>query len=128
MDKAAIASVMDTVGDDLKQMVLRRQAWFPAEVAAGPTQIERFDPSLFVEHGDNGTSWIEHRQFYSLNPHLVRRELMTHLSTRWPAVKNSEHEFSRRLFRDRRVRVGIWGALSDDPWAIHSGERSGSGY
>ena len=127
VDKEAIVRVMDA-NEDVKQMVLRRQAWFPSEIEAGPTQIERFDPSLFVEHGDNGTSWIEHRQFYSLNPHLVRREMLTTLSRQWPAVKNSEHEFSRRLFRDRRARCGIWGAKSDDPWAIHSGERSGSGY
>jgi hypothetical protein len=128
VDKIAIARVMDEVGDDLKQMVLRRQAWFPAEIAAGPTAIERFDQSLFVEQGGNGTAWLEHRQFYSLNPHLVRRDLLTVLARQWPAVPNSEHEFSRRLFRDRRVRVGIWGARSDEPWAIHSGERSGTGY
>ncbi len=122
VDKEAIARVMDEVGDDLKQMVLRRQAWFPAEIEAGPTQIERFDPALFTERD----GWIEHRQFYSLNPHIVRRDLLSVL--RWPAIGNSEHEFGRRLFRDKRVRVGIWGAKSDDPWAIHSGERSGSGY
>lgn len=128
IDKAAIACVMDEQGDDLKQMVLRRQAWFPAEVAAGPTQIERFDPSLFTEHGGNGTAWLEHRQFYSLNPHIVRRDLLTILARQWPPVPNSEHEFGRRIFRDRRVKVGLWGARSDGPWAIHSGERAGTGY
>jgi hypothetical protein len=126
VDKDAIARVMDSVGDDLKQMVLRRQAWFPAEVAAGPTAIERFDPSLFTERDSADGPWIEHRQFYSLNPHVVRRDLLSVL--RWPAMANSEHEFGRRLFRDKRVRCGIWGAKSDDPWVIHSGERSGSGY
>ena len=70
------------------QMVIRRQGWFPAEVEAGG-MIERYDPALFTERSQNGSTWIEHRQFYSLNPHLVRRSFIaTH---RWPERPNSEH-------------------------------------
>lgn len=125
VDLAAIARVMDAEGDDLKQMVIRRQAWFPSEIEAGG-MIDRFDPRLFRERESAEGPWIEHRQFYSLNPHLVRRSLLGVI--RWPAVPNSEHQFSRRLFMDRRVRCGIWGAKSDAPWCEHFGERVGDGY
>lgn len=126
VDVAAMVRVMD--GEpDLKQMVVKRQAWFPSEVEAGG-MIERFDPALFIEHSDNGSSWIEHRQFYSLNPHLVSRDLLKVI--RWPAVGNSEHLFSRRLFsRSRVAKCGIWGAKADPPWVMHVGaERIGVGY
>jgi hypothetical protein len=117
---------MEEAGDDLKQLSLKRQAWFPAERAAGETVISRFDPALFIEQSRNGSSWVEHRQFFTLNPHLVRRDLLA--AIRWPGVPNSEHAFSVRLFRDPRVRCGIWGARSDGPWVEHFGERVGSGY
>lgn len=106
------------------QMVLRRQAWFPAEVEAGG-MIERFDPALFTERSHNGSTWIEHRQFYSLNPHLTRRSFIA--SHPWPRQPNSEHIFSRILFR-HPVSAGIWGSKADAPWAIHFGERVGVGY
>ena len=126
VDMAAIVRVMEAEGDDLKQMVIKRQAWFPLEVASGPTIIDRFDPALFTERESPDGPWMEHRQFYSLNPHLVRRDLLRVM--RWPPVPNSEHHFSRRLFMDRRVRCGIWGAKADEPWIEHFGERVGSGY
>jgi hypothetical protein len=127
IDVPAMVRVMDA-DDDIKQMVLKRQAWFPSEVAAGG-MIERFDPALFTEHGTNGSTWVEHRQFYSLQPHLVRRALVEVLQRQWPAVPNSEHHFSRRLFRDRRAKVGLWGAKAGPPWVEHVGqERVGVGY
>lgn len=106
------------------QMVIRRQAWFPSEVEAGG-MIERFDPALFTEHRHNGTSWIEHRQFYSLNPHLARRSFIA--AHPWPQRPNSEHLFSRQLFRGG-ASAGIWGSKDDQPWARHFGERVGTGY
>jgi hypothetical protein len=125
IDVPAMVRTMETEGDDLKQMVIRRQAWFPAEVEAGG-MIERFDPALFTEREGPCGPWIEHRQFFSLNPHLIRRSLLSVI--RWPAVENSEHHFGLRLFRDARVRCGIWGAKADAPIARHSGERVGTGY
>ena len=124
VDVPAMVAVMEAQ-PDLKQLVVKRQAWFPSEVEAGG-MIERFDPALFTEHLDNGSSWIEHRQFYSLQPHLVRRSLLQ--AMRWPPVPNSEHHFSRRLFRDPRVTSGIWGRRADEPWVRHFGERVGVGY
>jgi hypothetical protein len=107
------------------QMVIRRQAWFPSELASGG-MIERFDPELFTERSQNGTTWIEHRQFYSLNPHLTRRSFIA--AHPWPARPNSEHHFGRQLFARPGITSGIWGSKGDAPWATHFGERVGSGY
>jgi hypothetical protein len=126
IDLSKIIATMEAEGEDLKQMSIKRQAWFPAEIEAGPTVIDRFDPALFVEHANNGSSWLEHRQFFTLNPYLARRSLVAVI--RWPLTSNSEHHFGRSLFRDRRVKCGIWGAKADPPLAIHSGERVGVGY
>ncbi len=125
IDVGKMVAVMEAEAD-LKQMVIKRQAWFPSEIEAGG-MIERFDPVLFTEHSDNGSSWIEHRQFFSLNPHLISRDILA--AIRWPDVPNSEHHFSRRLFRNPRAKVGLWGSKSDDPWVTHVGlERIGIGY
>jgi hypothetical protein len=123
VDLAAIARVMEAT-PHLKQMSLMRQSWFPSEKAAGPTVIGRFDPSLFVERPE----WIEHRQFYTLNPHLVSRDLLRVI--RWPPVPNSEVAFGARLFHDPRPICGIWGSKSDAPWVLHqeNAVRVGTGY
>jgi hypothetical protein len=124
VDLEALANEM-RAKPSVTQMVIRRQAWFPSEVEAGG-MIERFDPALFTEHSQNGSSWIEHRQFYSLNPHLTRRSFIA--AHPWPARPNSEHHFGLSLFRASGVTAGIWGAKADAPWARHFGERVGSGY
>jgi hypothetical protein len=128
VDVAAMARVMDAEGPDLKQISLKRQAWFAAEVAAGPSVIDRFDRSLFVERTGPDGAWLEHRQFFTLNPMFIRRELVAVLGHQWPAESNSEHLFGRRLFARPQPRCGIWGARSDQPWVTHFGERTGTGY
>jgi hypothetical protein len=110
----------------LVQMVIRRQAWFPTEVEAGG-MIERFDPTAFSECSDGTHDWLEHRLFYSMNPHLVRRSFLA--AHPWPPRPNSEHHFGLRLFRDKSVRSGLWGKRSDPPRVTHIGvERTGTGY
>lgn len=126
VDVQAMAQVF-AENPDLKQMALRRQAWFPAEVEAGG-MIERFDPGLFTERAEPHP-WIEHRQFYTLQPHLVRRELVAVLARQWPNVPNSEHQFGLRLFRNPLPICGLWGSKADEPWTEHVGlERTGTGY
>ena len=128
VDIAAMARVMEAEGPDLKQMVIRRQAWSPPEVAAGG-MIERFDPSLFVEHASPEGAWIEHRQFFSLNPHLIQRHALQSICDLWPARPNSEHLAGLRIFAEgSTARCGLWGAKSDPPWVLHDGVRTGSGY
>ena len=126
LDLEAMAQL--TERHKLAQMVLKRNAHFPAEVEAGPSQIDRFDPESFTDvEEEDGTQWLCHRLFYSLNPHLVSTDFIrTH---KWPARPNSEHHFSIRLFRDHRVRVGLWGSRSSPPIVRHAGtERTGDGY
>ena len=127
VDTAALVRVMEAEGDDLKQISLKRQAWFPLEVEAGPTVIDRFDPATFTERSSSEGPWLEHRAFFTLNPFLTRRDLLRVI--RWPAVPNSEHHFGRRLFANPLPRCGIWGAREDPPWVEHVGtERIGIGY
>ena len=126
LDLRQLVAVMDAE-PNVAQMALRRNAHFPAEVAAGPTQIERFSPEAFTERGTNGQAWLQHREFYSLNPHLVRRDFLARHS--WPPVPNSEHRFGLRLFRDGAVTCGLWGPRDAEPQVLHIGtERTGTGY
>ena len=127
VDLAAIARVMEAT-PHLKQMSLKRQSWFPLEKEAGPTVIDRFDPSLFVERESLEGPWISHRTFYTLNPHLVSRDLLR--VVQWPAVPDSEKVFGARLFRDPRPICGIWGSKADAPWVLHQEDavRVGTGY
>lgn len=122
---ADVASVLSV--QPVTQMVFKRNAHFPEEVAAGPTVIDRFDPASFAERETGGHAWMEHRLFYSLNPHVVSRAFLR--SHRWPARPNSEHHFGRRLFRDAHVKVGMWGTRADPPLVLHAGtSRTGTGY
>lgn len=128
VDLARAAALMDAEGEDLKQVSLKRQSWFPEETAAGPTVIDRFDPALFAERGGPAGPWLEHRVYWTCNPHLARRSLIGAIAPKWPEGPGSEHRMSVRLLSDRRVRMGILGARSDPPWARHFGERTGTGY
>jgi len=125
IDLADVASVIRATG--IEQMAFLRNSHFPAEVAAGPHQLSRFDPDLFSPESTNGHPWLRHRQFYTLNPNLT--PLDTIRGNRWPAQPNSEHRFSLRMFRHDKS-VGMWGRLEDDPIVYHAGvgERTGSGY
>lgn len=127
VDLRAIANVLRD-RPHISQMVIKRQAWFVPELEAGPTVIDRFDPASFTDHDDgNGHAWLEHRLFYSLNPHLVRRTFLRR--HHWQGIPNSEHHFSRRLFRDKALAAGMWGKRTDGPWVQHIGlERTGTGY
>lgn len=128
VDLAAMARVMDYEGDDLKQISLKRQSWFPPEVEAGPTVIDRFAPATFTERESSEGPWLEHRAFFTLNPHLIRRGMVAAIARKWPTVPNSEAHFGHKLFANPLPRCGIWGARSDPPWVLHSGERVGAGY
>jgi hypothetical protein len=125
IDLDAVAGVVHDSG--IAQMVFRRNAHFPAEVEAGPTQIERFPPESFTERETGGQAWLGHRLFYSLNPHLVSRSFVRR--HKWPPIPNSEHHFGLKLFRDRSISVGLWGARTAEPQVLHIGtERTGTGY
>jgi glycosyltransferase involved in cell wall biosynthesis len=121
VDLRAIAAAMDAE-PRLAQVVLRRQAWFPSERKAGG-MIERFDPALFTQRD----GYIEHRVFWSGNPHLVRTSFLRRHP--WPLGDDSERRFGRTAFGDPRVSVALWGRRDDVPWVEHIGAvRVGSGY
>jgi hypothetical protein len=121
VDLEAIADAMEA-NPQLAQVVLRRQAWFRSERAAGG-MIERFDPALFAERD----GFIEHRVFWSANPHLVRTSFLREHP--WPLGDNSEVRFGRRVFAEPGARVALWGEFADEPWVEHIGDvRVGRGY
>lgn len=112
----------------LAQMALRRQAWSPAEKAAGgvveqhPHDYEDMTTAL----QPLAVQWLAHRRFWTTNPSLFRRDL-TEIG--WPEVPESEGHFTRVLTASPETRFGFWGKRDDDPWVTHIGtERVGHGY
>jgi hypothetical protein len=117
---------------ELVQMALRRQAWSPAEHAAGGV-VEQ-NPTAYTDHCDPaGRRWLEHRLFFTTNPCLYRISLC---ATGWPHGGQSEGVFTHRLLAQgspeipgQWLRFAYWGARTDPPWVTHIGhERVGTGY
>lgn len=106
----------------LVQMALLRDACYPAEREKGGIlghPIDAFDPA-----GADGSAWLEHQRFFTLNPTLIPRRI---LGEPWPRTQHSEAVFGRRLFEDPDRRAALWG--TGEPWVRHLGEvRAGAGY
>ena len=119
VDLADMQRVMDD-RPHLVQMALRRQAWSRPEIEAGGV-IEQH-PDQYDDLPDH----LEHRLFFTTNPSLICRDFVTH--NPWPKGAGSELRFAREVFRDESLRSGYWGSRTDEPWVLHHGERSGSGY
>jgi len=121
VDLAEMAAVLQE-RPYLAQMALLRQPWFASERRAGGI-IER-DPDEYEHVVDGDREWFEHRLWFTLNPHLCRRELF---GRQRPVGRRHEWRFSRRLCEDPEARFGIWG--EGKPWVRHIGEeRRGRGY
>lgn len=131
VDLRAMMDVLDR-NPYIAQLALRRQAWNPAEVEAGGV-VEQHPDAYDDVCDDRGRCWLEHRLFFSTNPSLFRRSM---LSCDWPAGEHSEGKFTHWLLSDGTpevagpaVRFAYWGKRSDDPWVEHIGhERAGTGY
>lgn len=116
----------------LLQLVLKRQPWNAEERTAGGI-IEQH-PDDYEQRIDNGWSWVEHRRFWSTNPHLTRMRLVR--TAQWPTGTESEGRFTHALLAADRdevpaseLRFAFWGHRNDPPWATHIGdERTGFGY
>lgn len=116
----------------LAQMALRRQPWNAEERAAGG--IVEQHPEDYGEHhifvpGTNlrQVNWLEHRRFFTTNPGLYRRTLVT--SRDWPDGANSEGRFGIDLFADGILTAGYWGTRDSGVWCEHIGlARVGTGY
>lgn len=124
VDVAAMASVL-TGHPHLVQMALRRQPWSAAEHAAGGV-VEQA-PDDYADRRWRGHEWLEHRRFYTTNPHLVPLWLVRQ---GWPAGPQSEGRFAMHLFGNSPdARAGYWGPRTDPPWVEHIGhQRIGTGY
>lgn len=117
VDLAAMARALED-NPQVAQMALRRQAWFKPELDAGGI-IEQ-DPAAYEDRD----GWLEHRKFWTTNPHLVHRSTLA--SYEWPNRAHSEAAFARQVLKVRTS--GYWGTRHDDPWVTHVGERTGTGY
>lgn len=124
VDLAAIARVL-THNPHVLQMALRRQAWFQAELEAGGV-VEQYPEAYDDCQNAEGDSWLEHRLFWTTNPHLVARAVLA--AHTWPVKSHSEALFARQALVGTN-RSGYWGRRDDDPHVTHIGaERSGNGY
>lgn len=124
VDLAAMVTVMDK--RPLAQMALLRQPWNDAEKAAGG--IVEQHPQDYIDWAFGGSQWLEHRKFFTTNPHLTRLDFIaTH---EWPEGDNSEGRFGYGLFQSEpETRCAFWGSRREGPWVQHIGtHRAGTGY
>jgi len=106
----------------LVQVALLRDACYPDEQETGG--ILGWPEPAFTRVEDNGSSYLEHRLFWTNNPSLFRRELT---DTPWPSGHKSETLFGRKVLAHPEARVAFWG--QGEEWIRHIGEvRAGVGY
>ncbi len=106
----------------LAQIALLRDAFYQDEQETGG--ILGWPEPAFTRVGENGTSRLEHRLFWTANPNLFRKSLT---ATPWPEGRHSETLFGKLLLRDERTRFAFWG--SGEELTRHIGTvRAGTGY
>lgn len=122
VDLRSMAHALDR-RPELVQMALLRDACYEAERDAGG--ILGHPTEAFRTAALDGARWLEHRRFFTLNPTLIRRDLV---SRPWPIAKHSEAVFGRQLFEaDPAASSALWGR--GEAWVTHLGEvRAGTGY
>jgi hypothetical protein len=127
----AMTSVLDH-HPHIAQMALKRQPWNATEEAAG--DVVAVAPDAYTDHSERGYQWLEHRLFWTTNPSIFRRDL---LSVGWPAGPESEGRFTHQLLGEglpsgvagHDVRFAYWGPRRSAPAVTHIGlERTGFGY
>lgn len=114
VDFEAMARVLDA-NENLAHLVLKRQPWNGDEVAAGGIIEQRPHDYIDREH------YVEHRNFFSLNPGLVPRRVF---SQGFP--EGSEPAITQRLL-EQGYHFGYWGKRSDPPRCLHIGEHRSVG-
>ena len=124
IDLAAMVGVLSRV-TRVKQIALLRAPAYQREFE-GESQgaILGWDKDSFTIQSLNGESWMEHRNFWTMNPSLFRKNIVRNP---WPEKQNSERIFGDRLLKDPVATVAFWG--TGDPWMQHIGEtRAGGPY
>lgn len=111
---------------DMAQMALLRQPWNAQETAAGG--IVQMDPDSYHDCYDGTHHWLQHRKFFTTNPHLLRTDFVRRHD--WPEGTQSEGRFGIGLFAANPATVcGFWGRRGDPPRVEHIGTvRVGTGY
>lgn len=131
VDLGLMVNVLDN-RPHLAQMALVRQPWNAEEIAAGG--LVSLSPESFEEfQSTQGHEWMEHRLWFTTNPSIYRRTILT---VGWPEGPNSEGVFTHRLLTGGtpetpgdQIAFGYWGLRNDPPRALHIGvDRAGSGY
>jgi hypothetical protein len=115
---------IDVLRDDpkLAQIALLRDAFYQDERETGG--VLGWPEPAFTKVGDNGTSRLEHRLFWTNNPSLFRKSMT---DRPWPEGYHSETVFGKALLRDDRVRFAFWGDHQE--LTKHIGEvRAGHSY
>jgi hypothetical protein len=125
IDLDAMARLLD-YHPHIAQVALRRQPWNDIERAAGG--VIECHPHEYDDRTDGDLAWLEHNLFWTTNPSLYRRSLITQEG--WPYGIRSEGRFTSILrARHRNWRFAYWGARDSGEWVTHIGnERAGSGY
>lgn len=108
----------------IAQVALKRQFWNPQEIRAGG--VVELNPDTYEEGRHNGHTYTAHRNFFTTNPSIYRRDIA---ERGWPQEPESEGKFGIKLFRDPAVVSTFWGGKFDPPRVEHIGEtRQGRGY
>lgn len=120
-----LPDLMLTMAEDpnLCQIMLKRQPWFPDEIAAGGFMERNLKAYTQVKRGNR--VWAEHQLGYWTNPHLTRASFMARHE--WPTGAGSEARFGDRVVKGER-RSAVWGAIGSAPLVHHDGDRTGDGY
>jgi hypothetical protein len=122
VDLLALQTVL-RVRPNVCQVALRRQPWNREERRAGG--IVEMRPEAYAEHSFMEATWLEHTEFFTTNPCLYRREL---ISLVWPDGPESEGRFGIGLKAVGRT-FAFYGARDSGEWVTHIGrERAGEGY
>lgn len=124
VDIERMARILEKYGH-VAQVALKRQPCSPVEEAHGGfMQVHR--DSYTGYWGIETGAWVEHREFFTTNPSLYRRNLM---EIGWPNQLQSEAAFSGRIFKDKRTTCAYVGTVDDPPRVTHIGDhRAGHGY
>lgn len=125
VDLGELAEMLDT-HSRVVQVSLMRQAWYEHERAAGGVVAANPDAFTLVP-GRWRFPWLAHRAYWTQNPHLAPRELLT---VPWPGGKDSERRFGVDLFAARTTAIGaVYGTADDAPRVHHLGDQqAGHGY
>lgn len=121
VDLSAMALVLDE-RPRLTQVMLKRQAWWANEVAAGG--LVEANPGMFIDASNGVHCWTEYAAFWT-SPYLVRRDFLQ--AFEWPYESHSETMFSAKM-RNLGRRGALWGRRDDPPLVEHVGIRTGKGY